>query len=324
MKRRTLVAGGCAIAWACRVLPQTGTRLRRLGFMRVGVPSPAAQMAMQSDLRQALAEAGYSDGNNIDIDWRWIDVADKAEGIARELMQPGAELIIVHDTPAAHAARRATQVLPIVLAGVAEPVATGLAGNLARPEGNVTGLSWSLPAVAGKKIEMLKEMAPGAQRFGFLGAPQDPAMPFFVASTREAGKRLGVDVLVGQAEGPAQFAGAFAQMARGKVQAVVVQPLFAYAYRELADRALREHMLSASAFRGFVLDGGTLAYGPSSTARWRRVAHYVDRLLRGARPGDLPIEDPSVFSLVVNLKSARALGITVPQAMLLRADELLQ
>ena len=319
MRRRQLMLGGCALALVRRARAQAGNRMRRLGVMRSGKYSDGPKT-----LREALAEYGLHEGQNIQVQWRWVEAQDQADPMAQELLHGGAELIVVHDTPVAHAAVRATRTVPIVLAGIADPVGSGLVSSLARPGCNVTGLSWNLPAIAGKKLELLREMLPQASRFGFLAAAHDPATPLFVESTRTASRQLGVQLEVVQVAAPAQFADAFAQMLRERVQCLVVQPLFTYASQTLGAAALHHRIASASAFRAYAAAGGSLSYGPSARARWRRVAYFVDRLLRGANPGEMPIEDPAVFELVLNLKTASSLGLTVPRSFLLRADEVIQ
>ncbi len=319
MKRRQLLLGGCALALARRARAQAGSRIRRIGVMRSGKYSDDPQT-----MREALAEYGWNEGQNIQVQWRWVETPEQADPMAQELLNGGAELIIVHDTPVAHAAVRATRAVPVVLAGIADPVGSGLVGSLARPGGNVTGLSWNLPAIAGKKLELLREILPQASRFGFLAAAHDPATPLFVESTRAASRQLGLQLEVVQVAAPAQFADACAQLVHERVQGLVVQPLFTYASQSLAAAALRHRIVSASAFRAYAAAGGTLSYGPSARARWRRVAYFVDRLLRGVDPGTMPIEDPTVFELVLNLKTARSLGLTIPQSVFLRADEVIQ
>lgn len=319
MRRRQLTLGGCALALAGRARPQAGNRMRRIGVMRSGKYSDGPQT-----LREALAEYGLHKGQNIQVSWRRVEAPDQAVPMAQELLYGGAELIIVHDTPVAYAAARVTRTVPIVLAGIADPVGSGLVRSLARPGGNVTGLSWNLPAIAGKKLELLREMLPLASRFGFLAAAQDPATPLFVENTRTASRKLGVQLEVVQVDAPAQFDYAFAQLVRERVQGLVVQPLFTYASQALAAAALGHRMASASAFRAYAAAGGTMSYGPSAPARWRRIAYFVERLLRGADPGEMPIEDPTVFELVLNLNTARRLGLTIPPSFLLRADEVLQ
>ncbi len=320
MKRRPLLFGGCALALARGARAQPGGRPRRLGFMRWSAAAPDTQ----ESVRRALGELGYLEEKHISIAWHWVTSTEQAERSSLELVRDGAELIIVSDTPVAHAALKATRTVPIVLGGVADPVGSGLVSNLARPGGNVTGFSWNLPALAGKELELLKEALPPATRFAFLGSAQDPATRLFVENTRDAGTRLGVQAEPVLVRGPDEFAGAFDAMLREKVQGVVIQPLFAPVYQALAGLALRNRLASISAFRSFPDSGGMLAYGPSARARWQRTAVYVDRILRGARPGDLPIEDPRTFDMVINLKTARSLGLTIPQSLLLRADEVIQ
>ena len=312
------LAGACAWMAVSALAAQTTGKPRRLGFMRSGTP------VRQESLLQALAELGYREGHNIAIDWRWVAATEHAQEAAAELVRSGVELIIAADTPVAHAAAKTTRTIPIVLAGVADPVGSGLVQGLARPGGNITGVSRNLPALAGKKLELLKQAAPAITRIAFLGSASDPATRLFVDNTRAAGKVLGVQIRAWLVRGAAEFDGAFSEMTRERIEGVVVQPLFAADYSVLAALALRHRLASVSDFRAFAAAGGLLSYGPSSFAVWQRVASHIDRILRGASPGALPIEEPLTFELVVNRKTAKALDLTIPGALLMRADEVIE
>lgn len=325
MKRRSLaqwmalsLAGGPGVLM--RVGAQPAVKPPRIGVLRFGVPGDEAQ----AGLTGALAAIGYHDGRTIQIEWRWATRVDVARRHAVELAGMGLDLIVASATPAALALRDVNPSVPIILATVADPVGAGLVTSLARPGGNITGVSTNLPAMVPKQLQLLRETIPGLQRAAFLGSTQDTATRLFVEQAQAAAGVLGMTlqvVLIGQA---GEFESAADAMVRERAQAVVVQPLFTLGHSApLADVLGRRKVPSISALRPFALAGGLMTYGPNRADLWHRSASFIDRVLKGAKPASLPVEEPTVFELAFNIKTAKAIGLVIPQSLLLRADEVI-
>ena len=279
----------------------------------------------RKNLAEALHARGLVEGKNVSILWRSADEnAARADEIMRELIREQVDVVVAGPTPAAHAAKRATQTIPIVLFGVADPVATGLVKSLARPGGNITGLSLNLPAVAAKRVEVLRDALPGLKHIAFLGSAPDPSVKLFVANTQEAARILGLRLhieLIGQSS---EFDAAFARIAAAGAQAVIVQPIFSPYVKETAALALKYRLASISDFETFTRAGGLLSYGANRAVNLAMLAEYIDRILKGAKPADLPIQEPTRFSLGVNLKTAKTLGLGIAPLVLDRADEVIR
>jgi putative ABC transport system substrate-binding protein len=322
MKRRSVVIAALACGAAARltVAAQPATRLYRIGVLRFGVPGDEARPGLTA----ALEAVGYREGQTVQVEWRWATSAEVAHRHAVELSGMGLDLIVASATPAAVALHAVNPKVPIVLAGVADPVGSGLVATLARPGGNITGVSNNLPALVPKQLQLLREAVPGLQRTAFLGSTEDRATPLFVEQARVAAMSLGLSmqpVLIGQA---AEFEAAAATMARGNIQAVVVQPLFTLGSSgPLADVLIRHRLPSVSALRQFAGAGGLMSFGPNRTETWNRAASFIDRVLRGSKPAELPVEEPTLYDLVLNLKTARSIGLAIPASVRQRADEVL-
>ena len=320
------------IAASANGIAETQSKIFRLGYasFRGG---PAAQ---DEAFLQGLRERGYVVGRNIIIEYRWAD-----NDIARfrtqvdELVRLNVDVIVTSATPAIRAAMRATKTIPIVIAAGIDPVGTGLVANLAHPGGNVTGMSLRSNDLAQKRLQLLRELLPGVTRVAVLGSqgPDAASVPTdqrpadrLVVETRAAGSRIGVDVSAHIVGAAAELPQAIAQMKRDGVQAVIVQQgASTFQHRgEIVDALSRDRLPAMYEGRDFVDAGGLVSYGADVRESFRRAAGYVDRILKGANPGDLAIEQPTKFELVINLKAANALGLTVPQALLLRADEVIQ
>jgi putative ABC transport system substrate-binding protein len=321
MNRRDL--GGCLVAALACGLPlaaQPAARIYRIGVLRFGAPNDG----WQQGLVDALAALGYHEGTNIQSEWRWVDSADTAQRQATELAGMKLDLIVASTSPAAVALQAARPQAPIVLAGVADAVDAGLVTSLARPGGNITGVSMNLPGVVAKHLQLLREVLPGLQRTGFLGSTEDKATPLFVKNARNAATQLGLSmkpVLITQ---ESEFASALDAMARDRVQAVVVQPLFATSSAPLAAELVRHRLPAISSLPGFARSGGLMTYGPNRGDLYKRTASFVDRVLKGAKASDLPVEEPTLYDLIVNLKTAQEIGIAIPPSLRQRADEVIQ
>jgi putative ABC transport system substrate-binding protein len=237
------------------------------------------------------------------------------------------DVFVAEATPAVQAARNATKTIPIVMAAAADPVGTGFVASLARPGGNITGLSMMMPDLAGKRLELLREVLPGVAHVAFLAHGADPAHRRFLQETQVAAQKLGVQIQPVVVRGPDEFEGAFSAMVRERAGALIVQPFFVIVpeqRRRVVDLAARNRLPAISDFREFADAGALMSYGPHRPDHIRRAATYVDKILRGAKPADLPVEQPTRFELVINMKTARALGLTLPQSVLIRADHVIQ
>jgi len=279
--------------------------------------------------RQGLRELGWVEGQNIVIDYRYAEGRfDRLPDLAAELVQLKVDIIVAVATQGVAAAKNATETIPIVMiSGSADPVGLGFIASLARPGGNVTGLSFSVgPEISGKQLELLKEIVPKVRRVAILSNPATPIQPRFLREVTLAAQSLAVQLQLLEGRGPNEFDGAFAAMAKERVGAllVVADSLFIFHRTRLADLAARSRLPAAYGVREHVEAGGLMSYGPSLRDLFRRGATYVDKILKGAKPADLPVEQPTQFELVINLKTAKALGLTIPQSLLQRADEVIQ
>lgn len=319
MKRRAFTALlGSAALEASVAAAQVKPRIPRVAVLDWASPS-AERLA---PFRRGLRELGYVEGETILLEYRFAEGrAERAEALAVEIVGSAVDVIVVLATPAAHAVQRATSTIPIVSSS-ADPVGSGLVANLARPGGNLTGISSLMPDLESKRMQLLRELLPGARRFAFLGSARDPAARNFVREAQAAAANIGAPIepiLLDNADG---IDAALAALARDKIEAVIVQPLFTLdvgAATRVAELAARHRVPVVANYAVF-----PRAYGPNPDFGAHAAAKYVDRILKRAKPGDLPVEQPTIFELVLNLKAAKALGITIPQMTLLRADEVIE
>jgi len=305
-----MVLGGWA-GIALQAQAQTAPRQPRIGVLRWGAAGDDAQLGLIA----ALAALGYVDKQSITIEWRFATSRELAQRHATELA--GMKLAV--------AMKGQAGATPIVLHGAADPVPAGLVQSLSRPGGNVTGVSNNLLDMVPKHLQLLVELIPGLQRVAVLGSTEDPVTPLFVAQARKAAALLGVAMQAELIHSAAAAAPAFDAMVRDKVQAVIVQPLFATGQSgPLADLLARRKLPAVTAQGWFATSGGLMAYGVSQEDLARRAASFVDRILKGAAPASLPVEEPTSYELVINLATAKAIGVTVPQSLLLRANRVVQ
>jgi putative tryptophan/tyrosine transport system substrate-binding protein len=274
-----------------------------------------------------LQELGYVEGRNIALEIRNAEGKDdRLEALADELVRLRVDVILALNTPAALAASKATTTIPIVIARVTDPVRSGLVSSLARPGGNVTGLSFNNSELAVKGLQLLRQAVPKIMRVVVLSNASNPSHMPQVAALEAAGERIGLKLHGVPLQSPHDLPGTFQAVARVRADALVVLDDTAItAHRaEIVKLATAQSLPVVARYKDFAEAGALIAYGPNLPAVYRRAAYYIDRLLRGARPGDLPLEEPSVFDLVVNLKAAKALGLTVSQPILLRADQVIE
>jgi len=278
-------------------------------------------------LRQALAEMGYVEGQTIVFEYRASGGrGERLSSLAADLVQRKVDLIVTYGTPVALVTKRATATIPIVMVGVGEPVRTGLVAGLARPGGNVTGSTILGADLGAKRLELLRSAIPKVTRVAFLWNPQNASNKVQLEHVQEGARALGLTLLPVPASGPDQFDDAFAAMMKKRPDALMVtadpaQQLFV---RRIVQFTAAQRLPAMYQVKANVVDGGLMSYGPSLPELFRRAAIYVDKILKGAKPADLPIEQPTKFELVINLKTARALGLTMPTSVLARADEVIE
>jgi putative ABC transport system substrate-binding protein len=306
---------------------QQAAKVARIGYLASNL---TVSPHMNEAFRQGLRDLGYVEGRNVVIEYR--DAEGKFERLpafAAELVALKVDVSVAADTPAALAAKQATRTLAIVFIGAGDPVTIGLVTSLARPGGNVTGLSLLAPELVGKRLELLKQAVPGVSRVaalwqpGFVGERTEKDM---LKEVEVAARALGVQLQFVEARGPADFDRAFSDMTRARAGALTVlgSAMFANERRRLVDLAAKNRLPGVYGFREYVDAGGLMAYGPNVADLFRRAATYVDRILKGAKPSDLPVEQPTKFEFVINLKTAKALGLTIPQTLLQRADHVIE
>lgn len=321
-----MLAGGSCLLVAHRLgHGQPAPTIRRVGWLAFGSEASGAELF--AALIQGMRDLGWLEGKNVEyrIVYAYSDV-NRMDVLARELIRQKAEVIVAGSAPTARALQRATKTLPIVMANVANPVGTGLVASLAKPGGNITGIANLYDEVLGKMIGVLHEVAPGARRVAILLNETNPVHPVFWAAAQKASSSLDLVALRVVADTPAQLGAAVGEIVRQRAQAVVVVTDGMY----LTERAKLQELMQttqlpvAYALREHVIAGGLLSYGADLAANYRNAAKYVDKILKGAKPADLPVEQATKFDLVINLKTAKSLGITIPKDILLRADEVIQ
>jgi putative ABC transport system substrate-binding protein len=277
--------------------------------------------------RQGLRELGYVEGQNITIEWRWSEgKPDRFPGLATEIVALKPDVIVASGTQATRAAKRATSAIPIVMTTSSYPDKIGLVDSLSRPGGNVTGLSNVGPELSGKKLELLKAIAPKASRVAVVFNPASEVEPLTVRDLSAAAAAVGVEIQPVEVRSPDDFSAAFAALLPGRVHALLAlgNPINFKGRQLIVDFALKNRLPSIYDERLFVEAGGLMSYASSFTDSFRRAATYVDKILKGAKPADLPVEQPTKLELVINVKTAKILGLTIPPSLLLRADRLVE
>ena len=327
MRRRQFITllGGAAAAWPLAARAQQATKLPTIGFL--GQSTPAAESQRFAALVQRLRELGWIEGRTVAIEHRWAEGRpERAAEIAAEFVRLKVDVIVTVGTPQVAAAKQATLVIPIVFAAAGDPVGTGLVASLARPGGNVTGLSVLSTDLAGKRIELLRETVPGLRRLAIMGNASNPVIVQEMSEFHAAASTLGLGVAMLEIRRAEDIAPAFEAL-KGRAEALYVcQDLLTLTNRiRINTLALGVRLPAMHASRENVVDaGGLMSYGPNFLDLFRRSADYVDKILRGAKPADIPVEQPTKFDLVINLTTAKALGLDVPPMLLARADEVIE
>ncbi|HET9687239.1 MAG TPA: ABC transporter substrate-binding protein [Pseudolabrys sp.] len=325
MKRREFVTllAGAAIAWPLRAHAQQ--KIPRIGFM--GNSTAALEANLVNSFREGLRELGYEEGRNIVIDYLWAEGKyEQFPALVNEFIASKVDVIVTAGTPAALAVKAKTNKVPLVMVAVGDPVGTGLVKNLARPEGNLTGLSSIAPDLEGKRLQLLREVVPALSQVAMLF---NSLNPFHVASVRQAGvaaQTLGIKLQALDVRTSEDLDSAFVAIRKERPGAlfILADRVFLHNRQRIMDLAAEQRLPSVNAYEELVEAGGLLSYGPSYEDMHRRAAIYVDKILKGAKPGTLPIEQPTKFSFTVNLKTAKALGLTIPSQLLGLADRLIE
>ena len=290
---------------------------------RVGVLSTTGSGGRE--LRHALRELGWIDGRNVVIEERLAPSYDQLARYATELAQLRVDVIVCTNAPAVRAAKSATRTIPIIMAPAGDPVAAGFVSNLARPDGNITGVAIMHTELSGKRLEFLLDAIPAAKRIAVLANPKNPSTLPMLQETFARSRELGVEIVPFEATTVDQLASRFAKISQQRVAGVVVlgDPLFYQEHRKIVGFALQHRLPAIYEWGDMAEAGGLMAYGPRRADLRRRAAEYVDKILKGAKPGDLAVEQPTQFELVINLKTARTLGLTIPPSLLARADQVI-
>jgi putative tryptophan/tyrosine transport system substrate-binding protein len=322
MRRRqfiTLLGGAAAAAWPLAARAQQ-PKVPTIGALVIGNISPEE---FWREFRQGLRDLGYIEGQNIRFEFRSAEGhLDRLPELAAELVRLKVDIIVTWFTPTALAAKQATREIPIVMAGTGDPIGTGLVASLPRPGGNVTGMASVTAELAGKCVQLIRDMLPSARRVTALANATDPFSKPFLQQIQLGGEGTGTTINSVSISNSEEFETAFAAMEKDRPDAIIVQP--SLPTKRAAELALKHRVPAVSVPRWFVEEGGLMSYSAIYVELFRKAAVYVDKILKGAQPADLPVEQPIHFELVINMKTAKALGLTVPAAFLARADEVIE
>jgi putative ABC transport system substrate-binding protein len=323
MNRRAFLSAlsGSLLAAPLAVEAQPAGRVYRIGFLRAGRPPDG----FVAGFKQGLQELGYVEGRNIIIEYRFTDGSvEQLPGLVEELIRLKVDLILASAAPPALAAQKMTRTLPIIFVGVIDPEERGIVSGLARPGGNTTGLTSHAADLNGKRLGILKELLPGLERVAVFWNPANPTNQTQLTNTEAAARKLGVQVQPLPINNPDDFEPAF-KAARGAGALLQLDGPFLLTHRtRLVELAKRSRLPGIYGFKEVVEVGGLMSYGAHYKELYRRAATYVDKILKGTKPGDLPVEQPTKFELVINLKTAKALGLTIPPSLLQRADQVIE
>ncbi len=327
-RRQVLMALGLgALSAAFAALAQQQGKVWRVGFLALRHLDLVDTDYYYGPFRQGMRELGYVEGRNLAIEWRSAEgKAERLPALAAELVQLKVDVIVTAGTPATGAAQKATSTLPIVMATTADPVGSGFVKGLARPGTNITGLSNLTVDISPKNLEIMLSLVPKLSQVAVLVNPTNSAHAAILKSTQAAAQKLNIKVLPAEARTAQEIDRAFSVMTRERAGAVIiaVDGFFIQQGRQIADLAAKQRLPSMSGSREYVEAGGLVSYGQNLADNFRRAATYVDKIFKGAKPGDLPVEQPTTFELFINRKAAKALGITIPQSILVRADKVIE
>jgi ABC-type uncharacterized transport system substrate-binding protein len=324
--RRKFLAtlGGAAVAWPVGARAQQPAKLPTIGLL--GSSTPLAMSQWVAAFVQRLRDLGWTEGRTVVIEYRWAEGrSSRAAEIAAEFVRLKVDVIVTYSTSPVLAAKQATSVIPIVFAAANDPVGANLVACLARPGGNVTGLSVQQPDVAGKKLELLREVVPGLRHLAIMANTGNPGVMLEMGEAQAAARTLGLKAITVEIRRAEDIAPGFdALKGRAEALCVCTDPLVVSNRARIHTLAMGARLPTIYNSREYVEAGGLMSYGPNFSDQWRRTAEIVDKILRGAKPGDIPVEQPTKFDLIINLTTAKALGLTVPEPFLLRADEMIE
>jgi putative tryptophan/tyrosine transport system substrate-binding protein len=325
-RRQFLIATGALLATPFAANAQPREKVYRIGYLQTAAPKEAEHLTKAFD--QGLRELGYVEGRNIVVERRFAGgKQEQLPQLAAELVRLNVDIIVTGANPVIAAVKQATATIPVVMTNSRDPVGSGFITSLARPGGNITGLAGDPTAeIVGKNVQLLKEAVSRASRAALLTNPLAPAAETYRKVIESAARKLGMSMQTVEIRRRDELEGAFAAMARDRIDAIVVHsdPVLFTARALVVELAVKHRLPGMYYFREYVEIGGLMSYGSNLADNYRRAAVYVDKILKGARPGELPIEQPTKFNLVINLKTARTLGIAIPQSLLARADEVIQ
>ena len=324
ISRRAFV---CTLTGGLLAAPRAAEAQQLSKVPRIGVLEANRLLDSVNAFHDGLRQFGYVEGRNIAIEWRWAgESAERFPELAAELVRLKVEVIVATNNPAVAAAQKATTTIPVVMVLATDPVRLGFVASLARPGGNITGLTIQTPELAGKRLQLLKETVPNLTRVAVLWDPTEPGRRQLVKEAELAAPTLGLQILTLQARDAREVRGAFTAMTKERVGAVLVygSSLLAAQRAAIADLAVKNRLPTMCVAQEWMDAGFVMSYGASLNDMYRRAPYFVDRILKGAKPADLPVEQPIKFELVINLKTAKALGLTIPQSLLVRADEVIQ
>ncbi len=319
-----LALGAMLLALSFPAQAQQAKKVARIGYLSL---RPAGPSPNREAFRQGLRDLGYVEGQNIVIEYRHApDRADQLPSLAAEFVSLKVDVIVAAGSQAVRAAQQATRSIPIVMTSSSDPVGTGFVASLARPGGNITGLSLLSPELSGKRLELLKEVVPQVSRVAVLWDPDDPPAKLSLKETEDAAKALGVQLQILETRDPSDFESAFRTAIRARVRALVLvtAPIMNTHAKQIGELAVKNSLPSISYAREYPEAGGLMSYGTNFADLYYRAATYVDKILKGAKPADLPVEQPMKFELVINLKTAKQIGLTIPQSVLFRADKVIK
>ena len=329
MRRRSFITllGGAA-AWPLTARAQQGERMRRIGVLIGSAASDPESLPRTTAFENGLAEAGWMPGRNVRIDYRWAggDLGEM-QALAKELVESQPDVILASSTPVVAALVRETRTIPIVFVVVSDPIGSGFVANLPRPGGNVTGFINIESSLGGKWVELLKEIAPGIDRVAVMFNPETaPQSEYYIRPFAAAAPLFAVKPMTNPVRSEAEIVEAVSDLGRTPASGLIVLPdTFAVVYRKsIIDAAARSNVPTMYPFRFMAADGGLISYGVDLIDLYRRAAPYVDRILKGGLPADLPVQQPTKFEFAINMKAAKALGLDVPPMLLARADEVIE
>ncbi len=326
-RRKLMIALTAGLATAARVsLAQPARKVPQVGY--VGNASPSLETALVEGFRLGLRERGYIEGKTIEIQYRWANGKISAlPALIAELIALKVDVLVTAGTPAALAAKKATSTVPIVMAAVGDAVDSGIVPSLARPGGNITGLSTLYTQLEGKRIQILHELVPKLKHIALLANPANPFTTLMLKSARAATGARHLATHVHEVSTVSDFDKVFAAIAKSKPDAMAVladRPFLVSNRQRIVEFAARNHLPAMYPFSEFMDDGGLVFYGPNFPEMFRRAATYVDKIIKGAKPADLPLEQPTRFEFIVNAKTAKALGLTIPQSLVISADKVIE